>query len=49
MYEVWFMNTCGDWSLEEVFSSHEEAIAYVDERWDYLDEEEFMEIHEIKR
>jgi hypothetical protein len=47
MYEVWFMDCCGRWSLEEVFDSKEEAETYFDEQWDFLSDEEWMEIREL--
>jgi hypothetical protein len=47
MYEVWFMDCEGHWMLDEAFESLEEAEAYVDELWDDLSYEEYMEIREV--
>jgi hypothetical protein len=46
MYEVWFMDCCGEHSFQERFDSLEEAWAYIDD-WDaYLSCEEWMYIKE---
>ena len=46
MYEVWFMDCCGNWSVDEVFDSYEDACDYVDTAWDNLGYEEYMTIEE---
>ena len=46
MYEVWFIDCCGNWWIDEVFDSYEEACTYVDIAWDNLGYEEYITIIE---
>ncbi len=48
MYEVWFENGCGHAFVVETFDTYEEASAYLDEQWETLEYDDWMEIYEKK-
>lgn len=46
MWEVWFMDYCGNEALEEKLETLEEAESYVDDYWDESIYEDYLIVEE---